>query len=325
MNLTIEETMENLNSIRVFVHVAETRSFTEAAHRLGLTSSAISKAITRLETEMGVRLLLRTTRSVGLSDDGKNFFEHCQQILTDIEAAENMLNRATSSPHGRLRIHMTVGFGSRVIMPAMRGFIERYPGLTVNAELSDRNFDMAYEGIDAAIQIGELVDARLIARKLCNLRFVACASPDYLARCGEPQTPDDLDQHSCLAYVYPHTGRLREWQFEKDGKTFGKTVSGKLNVSNAESLLQAATSGLGIAMISNFIAAEAIQAGRLRCILSNYATLGPRVSVVYLPSRILSPKVRAFVDFLTELIPGDSDRNGERESGPIRSESLKAI
>jgi LysR family transcriptional regulator for bpeEF and oprC len=271
-----------------------------------------------------VRLLQRTTRSVGLTDEGRKFFEHCQQILNEIETAENMLSSSTTAPHGRLHVHMTVGFGRRVIMPAMHEFMRRYPELSVNAELSDRNFDMAYEGIDAAIQIGELADARLIARKLCNLRFVACASPDYLAQHGEPQTPDDLDRHSCLAYVFPHTGRLREWQFQKDGKILSKTVSGKLNVSNSESLLDAAISGLGIAMVSNFLAADAIRSGKLRCILTNYATLGPRVSVVYLPSRILSPKVRAFVDFLTELIPGDTDFSGDPRNYSIGSNSLRA-
>lgn len=297
--------MENLNSLRVFVRVAEARSFTEAAKRLGLTSSAVSKAITRLEKEMSVRLLQRTTRSVGLTDDGKSFFEHCQQVLTDIENAENALSRGTSAPYGRLRLHMPVGFGRRVIMPAMGRFISLYPRIIVNTELSDRVIDMAYEGIDAAVQIGEPADTRLIARKLCNLRFVTCASPDYLARYGEPQTPDELDQHHCLAYVSLHTGRYREWQFQKDGKPYSKTVSGRLNVNNAESLLEAATSGLGIAMISNFIASDAIQNGRLRCILNDYATIGPKVSVVYMPSRNLSPKVRAFADFLHGLIPSD--------------------
>ncbi|GAA5233894.1 LysR family transcriptional regulator [Verticiella sediminum] len=299
--------MENLNALRVFVRVAETRSFTEAAKRLGLTSSAISKAITRLEHELGVRLLQRTTRSVGLTNDGASFFEHCQQILAQIEDAENMLNRATSSPHGRLRVHMPVGFGRRVIVPALSRFIEQHPHLVLDAELSDRNVDLAYEGIDAAVHIGEPADARLIARKLCNLRFVACASPEYLARHGEPTTPDELDRHHCLAYVLMHTGRYRDWQFVKDGKAYPKTVSGRLNMNNAESLLEAACSGLGIAMISNFIAGDAIRDGRLRCILTDYVGIGPAVSVVYLPSRNLSPKVRAFVNFLAELIPGDPD------------------
>lgn len=299
--------MENLNALRVFVRVAETRSFTEAAKRLGLTSSAVSKAITRLEQELDVRLLQRTTRSVGLTNDGASFFEHCVQVLAQIEDAENALNRATSSPHGRLRVHMPVGFGRRVIVPALSRFIQQNPDLVLDAELSDRSVDLAYEGIDAAVHIGELADARLIARKLCNLRFVACASPEYLARHGTPKTPEELDQHHCLAYVLMHTGRYRDWQFVKDGKAYPKSVSGRLNINNAESLLEAACSGLGIAMISNFIAADAIRDGRLRCVLTDYVGIGPQVSVVYLPSRNLSPKVRIFVNFLRELIPGDPD------------------
>jgi len=299
--------VENLNALRVFVRVAETRSFTEAAKRLGLTSSAVSKAITRLEQEMNVRLLHRTTRSVSLTNDGASFFDHCLQILAQIEDAENLLGRATSSPHGRLRVHMPVGFGRRVIVPALSRFIEQHPDLVLDAELSDRTVDLAYDGIDAAVHIGEPADARLIARRLCNLHFVACASPDYLARHGEPRTPDELDQHHCLAYVLMHTGRYRDWQFVKDGQPYPKTVSGRLNINNAESLLEAACSGLGIAMISNFIAADAIRDGRLRCILTDYVSTGPQVSVVYLPSRNLSPKVRAFVNFLVGLIPGDPD------------------
>ncbi|WP_144631051.1 LysR family transcriptional regulator [Bordetella genomosp. 13] len=299
--------MENLNALRVFVRVAETRSFTEAAKRLGLTSSAVSKAITRLEQELGVRLLHRTTRSVGLTNDGASFFEHCLQVLAQIEDAENALNRTTSRPHGRLRVHMPVGFGRRVIVPALSRFLQHNPDLVLDAELSDRNVDLAYEGIDAAVHIGEPADARLIARKLCNLRFVACASPEYLARHGAPQTPEELDRHHCLAYVLMHTGRYREWQFTKDGKAYPKTVSGRLNINNAESLLEAACSGLGIAMISNFIAADAIRDGRLRCILTDFVSIGPPVSVVYLPGKQLSPKVRAFVDFLLDLIPGDPD------------------
>ncbi|MGH8812386.1 MAG: LysR family transcriptional regulator [Advenella sp.] len=299
--------MENLNALRVFVCVVEARSFSGAAKRLGLTSSAISKAVTRLEKELDVRLLQRTTRSVGLTDDGKSFFEHCRQILIDIEHAENMLSKSTSTVYGRLRLHLPVGFGRRVIMPALPAFLDQHPNLILNVELSDRNVDMAYEGIDAAVYIGEPADARIIARKLCNLRFVACASPDYLARHGEPKTPDDLDHHHCLAYVLLHSGRYREWQFQKDGKIFSKTVSGRLNVNNAETLLEAAVSGLGIAMISNFTAADAIRAGKLCRILTDYAPIGPQVSVVYLPSRNLSPKVRAFVDFLQNLLPSNPD------------------
>lgn len=299
--------MENLNSLRVFVRVAETRSFTQAAKRLGLTSSAVSKAITRLEQELGVRLLHRTTRSVGLTNDGASFFEHCLQILAQIEDAENLLGAATSSLHGRLHVHLPVGFGRRVIMPMLPRFLKQHPNLVLDAELSDRTVDLAYEGIDAAVQIGEPADARLIARKLCHLRFMACASPQYLAEHGEPRTPEELDGHHCMAYVLMHTGRYREWPFSKNGVPCPKTVSGQLNVNNAESLLEAASSGLGIAMISNFTAADAIRDGRLRPILTDYVGEGPPVYVVYLPSRNLSPKVRAFVNFLVQEISGNPD------------------
>lgn len=294
--------MDNLNAIRVFAKVAETSSFTEAAKHLALTASAVSKAITRLEQDLGVQLLHRTTRSVGLTNDGATFFVRCRQILADVDDAENALVRSQGEPRGRLRVHMPVGFGRRVIVPALGDFVRQHSGLVLDAELSDRIVDLAYEGIDVAVQIGQVPDARLIARRLCNLRFVACASPDYLARLGEPRTPDELDHHHCLAYVMMHTGRYREWQFVKDGQAFSKTVSGRLNINNSDSLLEAAIAGLGIVMISNFIAADALRRGELQAILTEYVALGPQVSAVYLPSKTLSPRVRSFVDFLGALV-----------------------
>jgi LysR family transcriptional regulator for bpeEF and oprC len=304
--------VENLNAVRVFAKVAETRSFTDAAKHLGLTASAVSKAITRLEADLGVQLLHRTTRSVGLTTEGLLFFERCQQILADVEEAENALSRAQSAPRGHLRVHMPVGFGRRVIVPALSRFIQRYPGVVVDAELSDRMVDLAYEGIDVAVHIGEPADVRLVARKLCNLRFVACASPDYLARRGEPKTPDDLDGHDCLAYVLMHTGRYREWQFVKDGKTFAKTLSGRLNLNNSDSLLEAAIAGLGIVMISNFIAAEALRSQKLQAVLTEYVAVGPQVSAIYRASKNLSPRVRVFIDFLSELINENPHWSGAR-------------
>lgn len=294
--------MDNLNSIRVFVRVAESRSFSEAGKRLGLTSSAVSKAITRLERELGVRLLQRTTRSVGLTNDGASFYESCRQILSDVQSAEENLLQTRATPYGLLRVHMPVAFGRKVVMPAIKNLVDRHPRLTINAELSDRNIDMAYEGIDVAVHIGDITDSRLVARKLCSLQFVAVASPDYLARNGEPKTPDDLSSHHCLAYVMLRSGRYREWTFMQEGRVFHKVVSGQLNVNNAESLLEAAVSGLGIAMISTLIAGDAIRAGLLKCILTEFNAPGPAVHVVYPHTRTVSPKVRAFVDFLKELM-----------------------
>jgi LysR family transcriptional regulator for bpeEF and oprC len=297
--------MQNLNTLSVFVKVAEVRSFTEAATLLGLTASGVSKSISRFEKELGVRLFHRTTRAVTLTNDGMSFYERCRHILMEINDAENSLNRTRATLHGRLRVHMPVGFGRRVIVPELVRFIELHPELTVDAELSDRIIDLGYEAFDAAVHIGDIgEDARVIARKLCNLRFVACAAPAYLEKHGEPASPDDLVHHHCLAYAIPQVNRYREWQFEKDGARFAKTVFGRLNLNNAESLLEAAVAGAGIAMISNFIAADSIRSGKLKCILTDYVTTGPVVSAVYLPSKHLSPKVRAFVDFLDDIVAG---------------------
>ncbi|VWX61192.1 LysR family transcriptional regulator [Burkholderiales bacterium 8X] len=296
--------MDNLNSLQVFARVAESRSFTAAAERLGLTPSAVSKSISRLEAELGVRLLHRSTRLVSLTAEGTNFFDRCRHILAEIDDATRALSSSNQLPQGRLRLQMPVGFGRQVIAPALLRFTAQNPGLSVDVELSDRVVDLAYEGIDVAIHIGPLLDSRLVARHLCNLSFAAYASPAYLARHGEPRTPEELDQHHCLAYMFPMTGNYRPWQFKKDGRTFSMTMSGGLNMNNAESLLEAAVAGAGITMISNFIAAEALRSGRLKRILTDYVAKGPEVHAVYLPGRHMSAKVRTFIDFLVELVAG---------------------
>lgn len=297
--------MENLNALVVFARVAETRSFTAAADRLGLTSSAVSKSVSRLEQELGVRLLNRSTRVVTLTSDGAGFFEQCRQILAAVEEAERSVTLSKGTPHGRLRLQMPVGFGRRVVVPALGKLAQKYPGLVVDAELSDRVADLAYEGFDAAIQIGQVSDERLVARTLCRLRFTALASPDYLERHGEPLSPEDLEDHECLAYVSPLTGGYRPWEFSRDGQTYSRRVSGRLNVNNADSLLEAAISGMGIVMISNFISAEAISTGKLKPILTDYVTPGPKVYVVYPPSRTVSLKLRTMIDFLQEAVAAE--------------------
>ena len=290
--------MRDLNALRVFVRVAQLKSFKAAAASLGLTSSAVSKSITRLEAEVGVGLLQRTTRSVGLTEDGAIFFDNCKQILGGIEQAELLLSRATAGPYGRLRIHMTEGFGRRVVFPTLGAFLEQHPNLTMNVELSDRVVDIASEGFDVDIRIGEVADSRLIARLLGHLIFVVCASPAYLKRHGEPKKPEDLDRHNCLPYSQIHTGRPREWQFQENGRVYGKTVSGSLHASNSEALLVAAISGLGVVSVSQLIASDAIAAGKVTPVLTKYAAPGPPVHAVYLKGQHVSRKVRALVSFL---------------------------
>jgi len=289
-----------MNALRVFIRVAQLRSFKAAGASLGLTSSAISKAITRMETELGVGLLQRTTRSVGLTEDGALFFENCKQILEEIDNAETLLSRATLGPYGRLRLHMTEGYGRRVVFPSLHRFLDRFPSLTLSVEMSDRVIDMANEGFDVDVRIGEVADGRLVARRLGNVAFVTCASPAYLKRRGEPRTPADLDQHNCLIYSHIHTGRPREWRFRMNGRVFSKVVAGTLHANNSESLMVAAMSGLGVVHVSEFLARDAIATGKLRPVLARYAAPGPPVHAVYLQAMNVSPKIRAVVDFLVE-------------------------
>jgi len=294
---------DSLHGITVFVRVAEARSFTAAARKLGLSTSGASKAVSRLEDKLGVRLVHRTTRSVGLTDDGNAFYERCRQILAELEDAETAVTRARAKPRGRLRVLMPVAFGQRILAPLIAQFAALNPELVVDVELSDRVADLADESLDAAVRIGELGDSRLIARRLCDLRFVTVASPEYLERHGDPKTPDDLDQHRCLTIYIPHTHRYRSWEFEANGARFTKAPLGALNINNAHALIHAAISGAGVANVPSFTAFDAIRAGLLQPILREYESAGPPVWIVYLERRYLSPRVQALVEFLTTHIP----------------------
>ncbi len=294
--------MENLNALAVFTRVAEARSFTQAAQRLGLTASAVSKSVRRLEQELGVRLLHRSTRLVSLTNDGVDFYERCRQILAAVDEAQASVSLSKATPQGRLRVQMPVGFGRQVGVPVLRALARAHPRLVIDAELSDRAIDVLYEGFDAAIQIGQVSDERLAALRVGNLRFHALASPEYLARHGEPRVPEDLLQHECLAYAVPVTGRYRRWDFARDGKTWSLDLGGRLNINNAECLLEAALAGEGVVMISNFIAGEAIRSGRLRPVLADFVAPGPDVFLVYPPGPAITAKLRALMDGISAAV-----------------------
>ncbi len=291
------------HGMSVFIRVAETRSFTAAGTRLGLSPSAVSKAIARLEERMGARLLYRNTRKVSLTDEGKALFERGRQILSEMEDLESVLSRRRAKPRGRLRVQMPTAFGRRVIMPLMAQFAEQNRELVIDVELSDRIPDLAEEGLDATVRSGDLRDSRLIARKLCDVKYVSVASPAYIAKHGEPLIPADLDKHRCLGSYTPHTHRYRDWNFISQVGVLAKPMHGQLNVNSAEALLDAAILGVGIATIATFLAAEPIRRGLLRVLLKDYMPPGPTVWVVYPERAFLPLRVQAFVDFLTNRIP----------------------
>ncbi len=286
------------HAISVFVRVAEARSFTAAGRRLGITPSATSKALAKLEEQLDVRLVNRTTRSVSLTADGDAFFDRCRQILAELEEAQAAVQRRRTKLQGRIRVQMPVAFGRRIVIPLVARFLDAHPGLTFDVALTDRITDVPEEGIDVVLHIGDVRSPSVVARKLCDLRYVTVASPGYLARFGEPVVPDDLDRHRCLTYYLPQTNRYREWRFGAGQQRVTKAVPGMLNINSAEGLLDAAIAGAGIATVSTFIAADAVRAGQLQIVLRAYVCDGPGVSVVYLGRQWLSARVRAFIDYL---------------------------
>ncbi|MCX7080753.1 MAG: LysR family transcriptional regulator [Pseudomonas sp.] len=288
----------DLNAVRLLVRVAETRSFTRAAGDLGLTQSGLSRAISRLESELGVRLLQRNTRSVSLTPDGQVLYERSAPLLAELAEAEKLLLDRRCSPSGLLKISTPSLFGRKVVMPVIGELTQRYPDLCIEAVMSDRLVDIVDEGFDAVLRTGEIQDQRLIARPLQPLRWVTVASPAYLARHGTPQTVDDLQQHNCLSVRNLRSGRLVDWQFILDRKVRDVSVSGRLIFDIGDALVDAVLGGYGIAQLMTFAVNDAIGDGRLVPLLEDYAGRSRALSLVYPPSRQYSPKLMAFAEAL---------------------------
>ncbi|HEY9845260.1 MAG TPA: LysR family transcriptional regulator [Candidatus Caenarcaniphilales bacterium] len=295
--------MDKLKGLTIFVRTAQYRSFSEAARQLGMSPSAVSRAVLRLEDDLGIRLLQRTTRSLTLTEDGHRFYERCQQIINDLEEAELEVKRSQSTPTGTLRLDLTFAFGKMHIAPALQHFAAHYPELQLNVSFNDRLIDLIDEGIDATVRIGTSSDSRLIMQSLAMERLVTCVSPKYLAQYGVPTIPTELVHHRCVNFIYPQTRRECEWKFEQDGNQFGYCVNSYLQFDNAEVVLEAAIQGTGIVQLPKFMVASAIARGELKPILvSHTAQAGLPIAVIYPQKRYLSGKVRAFIKFMAELM-----------------------
>ena len=291
--------MEQLTAMLAFARVVETGSFSKAARDLGVSKSAVSKQISRLEDRLGVRLLNRTTRRHSLTEAGTSFFEGCQRMLAEVESAEAAVSRLASAPRGTLKINAPMSFGLQHLGPALADFLGAYPELSVDLVLNDRLVDLVEEGFDVGLRIGKLADSSLIARRLAPCRHVLCAAPAYLSSHPTPRVPEDLKAHSCLHYSYLSSGQT--WRFNGPDGVRKITVSGRLRINNGDLLKVAATNGLGIALLPTFIVGDALRAGRLVPVLNEWKPVfDSAIHAVYPASRNLSPKVRVFIDFLAE-------------------------
>lgn len=280
-----------------FVRAVETGGFTAAAQDLGLTPSAVSKLVTRLEDRLGARLLQRTTRRLQLTDEGSAFYARARPILNAMDEAEAEVAQASASPRGLLRLHCGSAFGLHGLTRAMPRFLELHPLVKIDLTLSDQPPDALEEGLDLALRVGPLDESSMVARRICTLQRVICAAPDYLERRGTPRTPDDLQQHNCLWIT--SLPALRRWPFDTEEGIRVVMIDGNLVANNAEAVLQLAVAGLGITRLTDVIVGDAIRRGQLVPILTSWHHVEPVPLYATYPSgRNLSPKVRAMVDFL---------------------------
>jgi DNA-binding transcriptional LysR family regulator len=286
--------------MKAYVRSVELGGFSAAARDLRLTPSAVSKLVSRLENMLGARLFNRTTRKLTLTAEGGLFLARCRRILAEIEDAENEVGRSRERPRGKLRLHVGVGFGTHQLVPALPRFLERYPEVQVELIVEDRTLDLEKEGIDIAVRPEPPSDTMLVARELCEFERVICASPKYLARHGEPRSPDDLAKHHCITITGTPVA-LARWPFETPSGRQAIEVAPGVSANNAECVLQLALLGLGIVRLNEFIVGEEFRKGTLVPVLADYHCTEPlSMNASYVQDRHRLPRVKAMLDFLVE-------------------------
>ncbi|MBY3417084.1 LysR family transcriptional regulator [Rhizobium laguerreae] len=291
--------MDQFNGLAAFVRTADLGSFAAAGKALGLTPSAVGKAVTTLERHLGVRLFQRSTRSLRLTEEGRLFHDRCKRILDDFEDARASLAHALATPNGRLRVSVPL-VSYHLLLPVIPEFIKRFPDVELDIDFNDLIVDLIDQGIDVAIRSGDLPDSRLTSRALRPFRMLLCAAPDYLAECGTPLRPKDLDHHLAIRFRYPNTGKLQPWPLRVSEFDFEMRARTVLTCNNMEALRGATESGLGIGFMPDFLARAAIAAGRLQPLLTDFLDGPGQFHLLWASNRHLSPKVRVFVDFLSE-------------------------
>ncbi|MEJ6708542.1 MAG: LysR family transcriptional regulator [Amylibacter sp.] len=291
--------MDRLTEMESFASVVDLGGFTDAARKIGLSKSAISKHVSSLEARLGARLLNRTTRRVSPTEIGLAYYDKARQVLDDAGEADAMVTSMQSTPRGSLRLSATLDFGVNHISKVLGAFLTRYPEINVNMVLSNRNVDLLSEGFDLAIRIGEMQDSSLRARKLADTSMRVIGSPKYFYEHGVPQKIDDLAQHKLLHFSNQSSGN--SWKITSaSGEKRLIRAGGALTVNDGQSLLQAAEAGLGIAYLPSFLYHEAVEDGRLKAVLPDLPVEKLGIHVVYPPGLYTQPKLRAFIDFLVE-------------------------
>jgi DNA-binding transcriptional LysR family regulator len=290
--------MDRIDSMQAFVAVADLQGFAPAARKLGLSPSAVTRLIAALEDRLGARLLQRTTRQVALTDAGARYLERVRRILADVEEAEAAAEGERTRPSGRLVVSAPVGFGRLHVSPVMSAYLARYPEVSGELRLSDRMINLVEEGVDVAVRIGHLADSSLVARHVGEMRRIIVASSGYLEQSGEPDTPEAIASHQTIQFGA--TAASPDWRFVEDGREIRVAATPRLTTNSADAAIQYAEQGGGLTRVLAYQAAAAIKAGRLKVVLAKFEPPPLPIHLVYPTSRLLSAKVRTFIDLVTE-------------------------
>ncbi len=292
--------MDRLTEMEAFATVVDQGGFTDAARKLGISKSAVSKHVSSLEARLGARLLNRTTRRVSPTEIGLAYYDRALRVLNDAGEADALVSAMQSAPSGLLRISVATDFGVNHLSPVLGQFLEEFPDITVNMVLNNRYVELISEGFDMAVRIGELEDSTLRARKLAETTRRMVASPAYLEKYGRPARIDDLNEHKLLHYSSQAGGAVWKLTAPSGEKRQIRTAGG-LSVNDGQSLLNAAISGLGIAYLHSFLYAKAMKEGLVVDVIPDLPMETQGIYAVYPPGRFTQPKVRAFIDFLVDI------------------------
>lgn len=281
--------------------MVETRSFSETARLLGVTTSAVSAAVQRLEQKLGVRLLERTTRRVDATPEGRDFHQRCRKVIAELEQAELSVARAGRQPSGELRIGMPAALARVCVVPRLPDFARAYPAVSLEIVVGDFLPPSSRAGLDAILHVGELPSSRMIVRKLASVDYVVCGAPQYLAEHRIPQVPADLERHVCLRYRRPRNGHIRAWQFRDAPAPHLPPSARSLVMNSGDALVVAAQAGFGLVQVAEYYARSALANGSLVEVLSDQRVHAHHVSVAFPQRKRIAPRVRVFVDFLVEV------------------------
>ena len=290
--------MDRIDAMQAFVAVADLRGFAPAARKLKLSPSAVTRLVAALEQRLGARLLQRTTRSLALTDVGTRYLERARRILADVEEAERAAEGERTRPSGRLVVSAPVGFGRLHVSPVMSAYLRRHREVTGELRLEDRIVSLVEDGIDLAVRIGELADSSLVARHVGEMRRIVVASPAYLKARGEPKTLEEIASHDTI--LFGSTAGLADWRFVDDGHEVRITHAPRFSSNSSDAAIQYAETGGGLTRVLAYQAAASLQAGRLKIVLEKFELPALPIHIVYPTSRLLSAKVRTFIDLVTE-------------------------